>query len=285
MILVINGNGVTGSGVVRELVQRGANVRTLVRDRARATSAFPREVEVVVGDVTEPGSVRAAMRGVEAVYIATPAQPDLDLVERGIAKACVEHGVRRIVKLGGIRVENDTVPPLMMKLHHRGFVHLRDTGIPVVHLRASFYMQNFFMSAPEIAIGEIHAPTGVARASFVDARDIARCAAQTLTHDGDFDPVYDLTGPAPLSFADCARILATELGRPVEHVDIPTAAFVAGGIAAGGPPWVLERLGELYDHLRGTEFAAAPTDAVQRITGRAPTDFATFVREHRAAFV
>lgn len=65
---------------------------------------------------------------------------------------------------------------------------------------------------------------------------------------------------------------------------MPTASWVAGGIAAGGPAWVLERLGELYDHARATEFAAAPTDAVQRLTGRAPTDFATFVREHRAAF-
>lgn len=285
MILVINGNGATGSGVVRELVARGKKVRTLVRDRARATSALPREVEIVAGDVTDTGSVRAAMRGIEAVYVATPAQADLDTIERGIASACVEHRVRRIVKLGGIRVENDSVPPLMMKLHHRGFVHLRATGIPVVHLRAGFFMQNFFMSAPEIATGKIHAPTANARTSFIDARDIARCAAEALTDEGYLDAVYDLTGPAPLSFADCARILAAELGRPVEHIDVPTAAWVAGGIAAGGPAWVLERLGELYDHTRATEFAAAPTDAVQRITGRAPTDFATFVREHRAAFI
>ncbi|HWB78350.1 MAG TPA: NAD(P)H-binding protein [Nannocystaceae bacterium] len=281
---MINANGATGGFLTRELASRGAPVRALVRDRAKALDTLPAGTDVVAGDVTDIGSVRAALRGVEAVYLATPAHPELDAIEHAIAHACVDAGVARIVKLGGIRVVDDSAPPLMMKLHGRGQRAIRESGVPWVHLRASFFMQNFFMSAPEIAAGLVHAPTGNARASFVDARDIARCAAVVLTEPGHEGREYDITGPEALSFGDAARVLGRELGRDVAHVDVPTAGWVQAAVGAGAPAWVVARLGELYDHLRATEFAAAPTDAVRTITGRAPIDFATFVRDHRAAF-
>jgi uncharacterized protein YbjT (DUF2867 family) len=60
--------------VVPELTKRGANVRGFVRspdeiDAAKAAGA----TETVIGDLTDEGSVRTAMKGVDRVFYIAPA--------------------------------------------------------------------------------------------------------------------------------------------------------------------------------------------------------------------
>lgn len=288
MILVYNANGTTGSGVVGALVAQGHAVRAVVRDAERARTTLPPGVEVIAAPLLDPAGLERvlppALAGVHAMYVATPACPELPAIERALGRAAAAAGVARIAKLGGIRVEDESIPPLMGKLHARGWAALRDSGVPVVHLRAGFYMQNLLMAAGAIRSGVLPATTRGAKMAFVDARDLARCAAAVLTEDGHDGKSYDLTGPVGLSFHDVAAILGEVLHREVACLDVDDAAFRAGAIEGGAPAWVVDRLLELYDHVRTTDFAAAPTDAVQRLTGRAPIDLARFVLEHRAAF-
>ena len=66
--LVTGGTGFIGSHVVRALLDDGASVRVLARagsDR-RALAGLP--VEVVTGDLADPGSLTAALSGVEVLY-------------------------------------------------------------------------------------------------------------------------------------------------------------------------------------------------------------------------
>ena len=51
--LVTGATGKAGGETVRALLARGEDVRALVRDPDR--SDLPREVDVVVGDASEPG--------------------------------------------------------------------------------------------------------------------------------------------------------------------------------------------------------------------------------------
>jgi farnesol dehydrogenase len=65
--LVTGGTGYLGREVVTRLLARGAHVRCLLRsDPARA--ALDARVEPVRGDITDRGSVRAALAGVDAVF-------------------------------------------------------------------------------------------------------------------------------------------------------------------------------------------------------------------------
>ncbi|MES1187273.1 MAG: NAD(P)-dependent oxidoreductase, partial [Myxococcales bacterium] len=56
-----------GNRLAKRLVQRGENVRALVRNLGRATDLREAGVELVEGDLLEPASLAAAVEGVDAV--------------------------------------------------------------------------------------------------------------------------------------------------------------------------------------------------------------------------
>ncbi|MFO7277503.1 MAG: NAD-dependent epimerase/dehydratase family protein [Pseudomonadota bacterium] len=67
-ILVTGATGFTGGHLARTLRRRGHHVRALVRDPARAAKLAAEGIELVRGDVTDPGSVARAVDGCEFVY-------------------------------------------------------------------------------------------------------------------------------------------------------------------------------------------------------------------------
>ncbi len=66
--LVTGATGLVGNAIVRALLGRGRSVRVLVRDTAKAARVVPEGCDIAKGDVTDPASVRAALRDVEVVY-------------------------------------------------------------------------------------------------------------------------------------------------------------------------------------------------------------------------
>jgi dihydroflavonol-4-reductase len=113
--LVTGATGKVGGAVSRALAARGDRVRALVRDPQRAAALLPPEVELVRGDVTEPETVAAAVRGCELVFNAMglpeqwlPDEGTFDRVNaRGtetVVRAAREAGVRRVVHTSTIDV-------------------------------------------------------------------------------------------------------------------------------------------------------------------------------------
>lgn len=66
--LVTGASGFIGGAVARVLLARGAKVRALVRHGAQPNLPDPGSVEVVPGDLRDPGSVRAAAEGCDAIF-------------------------------------------------------------------------------------------------------------------------------------------------------------------------------------------------------------------------
>ena len=106
--LVTGATGKVGNAVARRLSERGDAVVALVRDAARGRGLLPANVELAVGDVTAPESLRAAARRVDGVFncmgIFEQWMPDpraFDRVNaegaRNVVIAAREAGVGRIV--------------------------------------------------------------------------------------------------------------------------------------------------------------------------------------------
>ena len=87
-ILVTGATGRVGGQVVQQLVQRGADVRVLVRDPAKAD--FPAGVEVVQGDLLDVDSLRSAMPGASTLFLLNGVVADeyTQALIRNHAQAC-----------------------------------------------------------------------------------------------------------------------------------------------------------------------------------------------------
>ena len=68
-VLVVGATGSIGSLVVAEAVAAGFPTRALVRDLGKARRILPAEARIVVGDVTRPDTLSAAVDGAEAVVL------------------------------------------------------------------------------------------------------------------------------------------------------------------------------------------------------------------------
>ena len=105
-ILVTGATGKVGSRLSKRLALRGDQVRALVRDPARAADLREAGIELVTGDLLDPGSLDAAVRGVDAVVHcaaffrgATEEQAHAvnDLGTQHLAKAALAASVKRFV--------------------------------------------------------------------------------------------------------------------------------------------------------------------------------------------
>lgn len=105
-LLVTGATGKVGSRLVHHLAQRGERVRALVRDAERAASLRQPNVELVVGDLQQPGSLAAAVTGVDTIVHcaaffrgATPEQAQAvnDAGTQALAHAARDAGVRRFL--------------------------------------------------------------------------------------------------------------------------------------------------------------------------------------------
>ncbi|MBE9065463.1 SDR family oxidoreductase [Leptolyngbya cf. ectocarpi LEGE 11479] len=76
-VLVVGATGKTGRYVTTQLQASDMTVKAMVRDRSKAD--FVDTVEVVVGDVLKPETLKTAMTGCDAVICATGAAPSFDV--------------------------------------------------------------------------------------------------------------------------------------------------------------------------------------------------------------
>jgi len=218
--------------------------------------------------------VRAAGQA-GVIYLVGPgklARPGL-LVEAFLARL---PGVSRVVALSDIEaatVDDDTWPNREIERA------VQRSGKEWTVLRSNWFHQNFtevpLFTAAMHARGEIVAPVGEGRVSFIDAADVAEAAAVTMTTDGHDGQAYLLTGPQALTFGQVAAAL-TKAGRSVRHVDVAPGDMTASLTAMGLPAPVVELFRFLFRQIRDDRNSEV-TDTVEKLTGRPARSLAAFL--------
>jgi uncharacterized protein YbjT (DUF2867 family) len=277
-VLVTGATGNVGSAVIRELLERGAAVRAFVRGSA---AKLPDGVERAVGDFEDVSSIRAALAGVDRVFLASADGPRKVEHETAVIDSAAD--AELIVKAStlGARAGSPLKP---FDWNGRIEAHLRDSAAPWVVLASAFYMTNLLAAAdPVRAQGILPAPAADGRIAMIDPRDVGAVAASVLTGTGHDRRTYRLTGPAAIGYHDVASALASATGAPVHYVDVPPAAAHERLAADGLPDWLVGHLDGVFALIRDGAFEET-TDTVRVITGREPRSFADFARDHRAAF-
>jgi uncharacterized protein YbjT (DUF2867 family) len=223
-VLVTGATGNVGSHLVQELRRRGVPARAFVRDPGRARA----DIELAVGDYGEPSTIAVALDGIDRVFLACANSPRQVEYEANVIDAAATAGVRRIVKMSTVGADPDA-EGRFAAWHGQAEQAVEGSGVPAVILRSSYHMTNVLVFAESIrGAGKIFAPVDDAKIAMIDRRDLAAVAALVLTEDGHDGRTYLLTGSEAITYRDVAVQLSEVIGKPVEFVDVPDEAALAG---------------------------------------------------------
>lgn len=266
-VLLTGASGFVGSHLMDALLTQGRSVRCLVRKSSRRLLAG-RPVEIVEGDLTDEGAVRAAVEGADVVYhcaadyrlwVPDPAAMYASNVEgtRNVLRACAETGVRRVVytsTVGALGLHADGSPatetsPVSiddMVGHYKRSKFLAERvaeewatrGLPVVVVNPSTPVGERDVKPTatgrlilDFVRGKIPAyvDTGL---NLVDVRDVA--AGHVLAADRGKAGEKYILGHRNMTLREILGVLAEITGRPAPKTRLPhwiplaVAAFDTG---------------------------------------------------------
>ncbi|GAA2673824.1 NmrA family NAD(P)-binding protein [Actinoplanes palleronii] len=265
-VLVLGGTGRTGVLVAPLLRERGLTARAAARSNAE-----------VRFDWDDPATQRAALDGVDGVYLVAPV-PRVRYAQQVAAflDLAEEADVRHVTYLSTYRGEQ---APETMDFR-AAEAELRDrTAFTHTILQPGWVMQNFADHHVPIIDDTLTVPAGAGAEAFVDAADIAAVAVETL-----IDPAahagrrYVLTGTEALTFDQVARTIGAVTGRPVTYQDIDRDTWVRAVVATGFVPADYGVVLDWQTASIATGNGSRPTGDVHRVTGRQPTSLADFAR-------
>ncbi|WP_186144460.1 SDR family oxidoreductase [Burkholderia gladioli] len=239
-ILVTGATGRVGRHVVHQLVERGADVRVLVRDPSKAD--FPAAVSVVQGDMLDLDALRTAFAGVRTLFLLNGVAGDeftQALIALNLAR---EAGIDRLVYLSVMHADRFVnVPHFAVKSGAERMIE--QMGFSATILRPAYFMENEWM-VKDVIVGHgvYPMPIGSKGVAMVDVRDIAEVAAIELIRRNDAPgklPVetLNLVGPDTLTGSQLASIWSEILGRPVAYCGDDPAAF-ENNLAGFIPRWM-----------------------------------------------
>lgn len=281
-ILVTGSTGTVGNELVRQLAAKGAAVRAAVQATSKTDRIKQAGAEPFVVNFAETQSLCAALEGVEKAFLLIPVIPDPAEITTNFIAAAKAAGLKQIVKLSVLGVDSEA-DFLFGKQHRQSERDIVDSGIAFTFLRPNFFMQNFLGYESIKTQNAFYDSSGEARASHVDARDIAAMAVAALTESGHEEKVYDITGPQALSNFEIAELLSAVAGRKIAYVPVSDDEARQAMKAAGTPDWLIDALIELIATKRAGYFEAISAD-VAPLLGREPIAFEQFARDHVEAF-
>jgi len=279
--LITGATGEVGSRVVRQLLERHIRPRVLVRSEEKARSLFEDGVDVCVGDLAAPDSMRGAIRAADTVFLVNvgPAIPERD---EAAAMICKEVGVRKIVKLSSLDVEHGLA---IGAWHEKGEAAIRTTGIPFTFVRPTGFMSNLLAWADSIRTeGIVRSSTADGRRPFIHSEDIASVCVAALLNDDYAGEALPISGPESLTFGDVTAIISEAIGRPLSYRVITDEEARERYSRISGSQEETEAHLALWRAIREGRLAAT-TDRVERILGRKPIALRRWTSENVRSFL
>jgi len=287
--------GSVGKGVVKLLRERDLQVRALVhRLDERSQELSEMGAELVIADLTNGADVVRALRGCKRMYFGMSISPTY-LQATAIAAAAVKEipDFEILVNISQMTVSQMTLTEMtkspQQQQHWLGEQVLNWSGVPVVHVRSTIFIEPLFssMAASSIAKdGTIRLPFGSARFSPIYSSDVARVVSTILENPAGHrgKKIYELTGPRSENMDEIAKEYAIALNRPVKYVDTSYDKWLKEALLPLNFPK------HLFDHVSTMAKLIAEnrydrlTSDVQELTEKPSMSVREYVTAHREVF-
>src|SRR4051795_3293012 len=218
--------GAIGRTLTAMLLGKGHKVRALVRREDERSEGLRRlGAEVVQGDLTDLTSMHRAIEGHARLYFGMSVSAAYLEATVNTAAVARHHGVEAFVNMSQMTVTqmsiSETTESPQHKLHWLSEQALSWSGLPVVTVRPTVFLEGFFLqlAAPGVRASDVLAlPMGAGKTSPISAIDVARAVAVILDDPAPhMGQIYDLTGPESADLDHYAHVFSDALGRPIRY--------------------------------------------------------------------
>lgn len=227
-VLVAGASGFVGTKLCPALIEAGHEVRAMTRHPDDYDGAGT----PVKADVQDPHAVAEAMAGCDAAYFLVHSLDDADFEERDAEAARIfggearKAGLQRIVYLGGLGEDNDSLSP---HLRSRRDVEkiLDDSGVPVTALRAGIIIGHGSVSWEMTRQLVAHLPAMITprwvatRTQPIAIDDVVRYLVGVLELPEAAGRALEIGGPDVLEYKDMLQRVARLQGRSLPIVPVP----------------------------------------------------------------
>ena len=284
--------GAVGRTVTELLLNQGKAVRAMVRNEDERAHAL-RDIgaEVVIGNLLDLDSMHNAIAGSDTMYFGMSVSDAYLAATVNVAAVAKHHGLKAFINMSQMTVSQmsitETTPSPQHKLHWLAEQALNWSGLPVVHVRPTVFLEGFFLTLTPDSVREsdqIRLPFGEGKTSPVAAEDVARVVAALLANpQPHIGKIYHLTGPQSENMQFFAQEYSKVLGRTITFQDIPVGPWREQLLQRGWPVHLVNHLAAMCDLHRAGRFDRLTND-VFTLTRQLPLSVQEFVRKNAATF-
>ena len=228
-VLVTGATGFTGSRLVPLLLKNGFEVRVFVRPTSDRSPLSPLEVEWVTGDLANPESFTAALRGVDAlVNIASLGFGHAESILKSMKEAGVKRGL--FISTTAIFTQLNAGSKSVRLAAEEA---IRASGLDYTILRPTMIYgskrdRNMWRLIRLLRITPIMPIFGdgesLQQPIFVD--DVAGAVLLALQTDATIGKSYNIAGKTPLTYNQVIDTVASTLGKRVWKLHLPYMPIV-----------------------------------------------------------
>lgn len=276
---MVGATGKYASLVVPELRQRGVTVRALVRNESKSGAARQQGAqEIAIGNLQDSDSLRAAASGVDGVFHINPAFAPNE-AELGVAmvEAALSAGVRKFVFSGAIH-------PSISKMSNHAAKRaveeaLYESGMEFTVLQPTMFMQTLDNGwSAVLEQSRFSLPySKLAKACYVDYRDVAEVAALALTEDKLGYGTFELCAPGMVNRMELVAMMSEEIGHTIEAGEPPFEEWVEATHVPDGA--IRTGLKKMYADYDQYGFPGGNALVLQAILGREPRTLRQYLHE------
>jgi len=233
LILLTGATGYVGGRLLQSLENQGYRLRCLARRPDFLKPKVASSTEAVAGDVLDRASLDAALQGVAVAYYLVHSmgatgsfEEDDRTAARNFAGAAKAAGVERIIYLGGLGDDTQTLSPHLRSRQEVGQI-LRQSGVPVLEFRASIVIGSGSLSFEMIRSLVERLPIMItprwvsSPAQPIAIEDLIAYLLAALHVPVTGYRVYEIGGADQVSYADFMRTYARARGMRLRMIPVP----------------------------------------------------------------
>lgn len=282
---ITGSTGTIGSELVRLLSSKNVSVRAVMRNYNRIQEQLP-NVHWIKANLSDDALLEGVLAGTTRLFILTGNRPGFGETQIKIIEEAKKSGVEHIVKLSALGASPRTKSGLA-KEHYDVEQALEASGISFTILRPHAFMQNWLGEVAETVRKEkkIYAAIGDGSVPFIDARDIAAVAAESLLHpekhNGNY---YVLTSAKAINFYELAEALSQAIGEEVSYEALSMDEMRNRMQEQGISDKMIDSYLALAAYQKAGGATARTSEDVKNVLGRLPNDIVKFAEDYKENF-